>query len=67
MEYCKRRSILKEIETALLDSIEAKDSKKKGGLFLIGMQHQEDPAIFTVTDHRLIYCIIDEVIYSQVS
>ncbi|SMQ95266.1 hypothetical protein [Xanthomonas fragariae] len=61
----KRNYISKDIEISRLESIAAKnsDSKKKGWLFFIGRQDEEDLTLFHVDDHRLICCFVVEMVY----
>ncbi|RPD83950.1 hypothetical protein EGK75_11870 [Neisseria weixii] len=59
----KRSVVLQEIEAARLECIQARGSKRKGWLFFIGIQDKGNPGVFYVTDHRLICCIVDEMIY----
>lgn len=61
----KRNSVSKEIEIARNEYMEAKKSenKEKGWLFFIGKQDETYPAIFHVYDHRLICCLVAEMIY----
>ena len=63
----KRDYVVKEIETAISESKEAKKNgeKKKGWLFFIGRQDENIPALFHVEDHRLICCIVAEMVYPR--
>lgn len=65
----KRTFVKNDLETARLEAIEEseKKSKKKAYLFFIGQQDADDIAIFHVTDHRLICCIVDEITYPKLS
>ncbi|CAJ5232334.1 Uncharacterised protein [Burkholderia pseudomallei] len=61
----KRNYVSREIETARLEYMAAKkrEDKEKGWLFFIGRQDESDPALFHVDDHRLICCLVAEMIY----
>lgn len=61
----QRNYVCQEFEAARRESIEAKKNNKKakGWVFFIGEQDHNDLSIFHVTDHRLICCIVDELIY----
>lgn len=60
-----RRSVLQEINVARDESMETAKvgSKMKGWLFFMGRQDEKDLALFHVGDHRLICCLVDEMIY----
>ena len=62
----KRTYVGNEIEAARTEAIKAKDegrSQEKAFLFFIGEQDLEDPSLFYVKDHRLLCCLVDEIIY----
>lgn len=63
----KRTYVRNELEAARKEAIDAKgkDSKTKlkGYLFFIGEQDIRDMTLFKVRDHRLICCLVDEIIY----
>ncbi|CAM2837814.1 hypothetical protein [Legionella worsleiensis] len=63
----KRNYVTKEIEIARLEAIEAdkRGDKQKGWLFFIGKQDSIDPSIFHVEDHRLICCLVAEMLYPK--
>lgn len=60
----KRSYVANELEAARKEVIvEAKKkSAKKGYIFFIGKQDSQDSALFHVDDHRLICCLVDEII-----
>ena len=62
----KRSYVYREIETARLQYIVAqkRGQKEKGWLFFIGRQDENEPALFHVDDHRLVCCMVAEMIYS---
>ena len=39
--------------------------KEKGWLFFIGKQDESDSTLFHVDDHRLVCCVVYEMIYQQ--
>jgi hypothetical protein len=61
----KRNYVSREIETAKSEYMAAKKrgDKEKGLLFFIGRQDASDPTLFHVDDHRLVCCVIAEMIY----
>ncbi|MGR2682590.1 hypothetical protein [Chromobacterium haemolyticum] len=61
----KRNYVSREIETARLEYMAAKkrEDKEKGWLFFLGRQDESDRALFHVDDHRLICCLVAEMIY----
>ncbi len=61
----KRTYVSREIETARLEYMAAKKrgDNEKGWLFFIGRQDEDDPALFHVDDHRLVCCVVAEMIY----
>lgn len=61
----KRNYISRESETARFEYIAAKKrgGKEKGWLFFIGRQDESDPSLFHVDDHRLVCCVVAEMIY----
>lgn len=63
----KRNYVSREIETARLEYMAAKKrgDNEKGWLFFVGRQDESDPALFHVDDHRLICCLVAEMIYPQ--
>lgn len=63
----KRHSVLREIETARNECIKEQKNnrRKKGWLFFIGCQDHDNPAIFHLSDHRLVCCIVGEMIYPK--
>ncbi|WP_104657868.1 hypothetical protein [Ralstonia insidiosa] len=63
----KRTYVRNEIEAARKEAIAAKDTgtKEKGYLFFIGEQDTDDVALFHVTDHRLICCLVAEITYPK--
>jgi hypothetical protein len=63
----KRNYVSREIETARLEYMAAKKrgDKEKGWLFFIGRQDESDPTLFHVDDHRLVCCVVAEMIYPQ--
>ncbi|MES2300134.1 MAG: hypothetical protein V4582_24080 [Pseudomonadota bacterium] len=63
----KRRNVSNEIEVAQDEYMKAKKAGKidKGYLFFIGKQDEGDPALFHVDDHRLICCLVAEMIYPK--
>jgi hypothetical protein len=63
----KRNYVSREIEIARLESIAAKKGgeKSKGFLFFVGTQDENNPALFHIDDHRLICCLVAEIIYPQ--
>lgn len=64
----RRTAVKTEIEIAREEARAATKEghkEKKGYLFLIGEQDRENPSIFRVHDHRLICCIVDEIIYPK--
>lgn len=65
----KRTYVSNELEAARKEAIvEAeKKTKQKGYLFFIGEQDLEDSTLFHVTDHRLICCLVDEIIWPAFS
>jgi hypothetical protein len=60
----RKRHIRNEIEVARNEAMDAvkKGSKAKGWLFFLGHQAADDSSLFLVKDHRLICCIVDELI-----
>jgi hypothetical protein len=60
-----RNYVSREIETARLEYMAAKKrgDKEKGWLFFIGRQDENEPALFHVDDHRLVCCMVTEMIY----
>lgn len=65
----KRTYVSNELEAARKEAIvEAeKKTKQKGCFFFIGEQDLEDSTLFHVTDHRLICCLVDEIIWRAFS
>ncbi len=63
----KRNYVSREIEIARQEYIAAKGRKsnEKGWLFFIGRQDESDHALFHVEDHRLICCLVAEMIYPR--
>lgn len=63
----KRNYVLREIEAARSEYMTAhkRGDKDKGVLFFIGKQDKVDLALFHVDDHRLICCLVAEMIYPQ--
>lgn len=63
----KRNYVVKEIEATRLEAIEAgkQGKNEKGWLFFIGKQDSIDPSIFHVEDHRLICCLVVEMLYPK--
>ena len=61
----KRNYVSREIETARSEYMTAKKrgDKEKGWLFFIGRQDESDSTLFHVDDHRLVCCVVNEVIY----
>lgn len=61
----KRNYVSREIETAKSEYMAAKKrgDKEKGWLFFIGRQDESDPTLFHVDDHRLVCCVVAEMIY----
>lgn len=61
----KRNYVSREIETAKAEYMAAKKrgDKEKGWLFFIGRQDESDPTLFYVDDHRLVCCVVAEMIY----
>lgn len=61
----KRNYVSKEMEIARLEAIEAdkRGTNEKGWLFFIGKQDSIDSSIFHVDDHRLICCLVAEILY----
>lgn len=60
----KRNFTLKEIEVARHEAIQAGKANRaeKGWLFFIGYQDETDNSLFIVNDHRLICCLVVEMI-----
>lgn len=65
----KRTYVSNELEVARKDAIGEADKKtnKKAYLFFLGQQDHGDLTLFHVTDHRLICCIFDEIIWPPFS
>ena len=63
----KRNYVSREIETARSEYMAAKKrgDKEKGWLFFIGRQNESDSTLFHVDDHRLVCCVVNEMIYPQ--
>lgn len=61
----RRNYVSREIETARSEYMTAKKrgDKEKGWLFFIGKQDESDPTHFHVDDHRLVCCVVAEMIY----
>ncbi len=61
----KRSYVSREVETARLEYMAAKKrgDKEKGWLFFIGWQDENEPALFHVDDHRLVCCMVAQMIY----
>ena len=61
----KRNSISREIQTARSEYMAARDhgGKEKGWLFFLGRQDESDLTVFHVDDHRLVCCVVAEMIY----
>ncbi len=61
----KQRSVRTEIEVARQEAINAGNEKKndKAYFFFIGTQDAQEEAVFHVTDHRLLCCIVTSIIY----
>lgn len=61
----KRNYVSREIETARHEAIDAKKrgDMEKGWLFFVGRQDENEPTLFHVEDHRLICCVVAEMIY----
>lgn len=62
----KRNYVSKEIEVSKREYIKAtkRGDKEKGWLFFIGKQDKDDFTLFHVDDHRLICCLVGQMIYS---
>ncbi|WP_197272820.1 hypothetical protein [Nitrosospira briensis] len=60
----KRNYVSREVRTAKVESIAAnkRGDKEKGWLFFIGRQDESDSALFHVDDHRLVCCVVAEMI-----
>ncbi|NNG60050.1 hypothetical protein HKD51_00440 [Pseudomonas fragi] len=56
-----------EIDVLREEGIEAKkkNSKDRPWVFFIGEQDKDDPAIFNVTDHRLICGLLGTITYPK--
>ena len=63
----RRRAVSSEFEIARKEYQELHDAghNKKAWVFFIGRQDEDDPAIFHVDDHRLICCLVAEMIYPK--
>lgn len=61
----KRNYVFREVLTAGRESKAAykRGDKEKGWLFFIGRQDESDFALFHVYDHRLVCCLVTEMIY----
>lgn len=62
----KRKSVSLELRTAeaeFWEAYELGNKEKKGWLFFIGKQDEGDPTLFHVDDHRLVCCLVAEMIY----
>lgn len=61
----KRNYVSRDIEAARLEYMTAKKrgDKKKGWLFFIGRPDENDTTLFHVDDHRLVCCVVAEMIY----
>lgn len=61
----KRNYVYREIETARSEYMTAhkRGDKEKGRLFFMGKQDENDPTLFHINDHRLVCCIVAEMIY----
>lgn len=61
----KRNYVSREIETTRSEYMAAKKrgDKEKGWLFFEGRQDASDPPLFHVDDHRLVCCVVAEMIY----
>lgn len=58
----KRTYVRNELEVARKAAIEAK-GKEKAFLFFLGQQDVANPYQFNVDDHRLLCCLVDDIIY----
>jgi hypothetical protein len=63
--HAKRTKIEKEFSAAKNDAQKAKKEglKAKGLVFMIGDQNPDDDELLHVHDHRLLCCLVDEVVY----
>ncbi|SFL63768.1 hypothetical protein [Rugamonas rubra] len=63
----KRTYVSNELEVARKDAISEAEKKtnKKAYLFFLGRQDHDDLTLFHVTDHRLICCLFDEIIWPK--
>jgi len=60
----KRNYVSREVRAARVESMAANErDKEKGWLFFIGRQDESDSALFHVDDHRLVCCLVAEMIY----
>ena len=61
----RRNYVSSEIEISRLECIEGKNrgDNTKGWLFFIGRQDENEPSLFHVMDHRLVCCVLAEMIY----
>jgi len=59
-----RNCVSREVETARLEymAAEKRGGKEKGWLFFIGKQDENEPDLFHVDDHRLVCCLVAEMI-----
>ncbi|MQA21668.1 hypothetical protein [Rugamonas rivuli] len=64
----RKNSVRRELEVAREEAkraFEAGQKQKKAFVFFLGIQDAVDPVLFRVVDHRLICCIVDEIIYPK--
>ncbi|WP_277759186.1 hypothetical protein [Pseudomonas sp. A34-9] len=63
----KRTVVRNEIDVLREEGIEAKkkNSKERPWVFFIGEQDEKDPAIFNVTDHRLVCGLLGTITYPK--
>jgi hypothetical protein len=61
----QRRAVLHEIEVARHETIEARQrhGKERGWVFFIGTQLPDLDDVFEVHDHRLVCCLVVEMLY----
>jgi hypothetical protein len=66
--YARKNTVRREIEVAREEAkqaFEAGQKQKKAFVFFLGGQDAADAGLFRVLDHRLICCIVDEIIYPK--
>ncbi len=64
----RKTYVRRELEVAREEAkraFEAGQKQKKAFVFILGTQDAVDPVLFRVLDHRLICCIVDEIIYPK--